>query len=127
MESAHVGGAGGRRPRSHRVRVTRASEATQPCEPIEPTEPGEWSGGAAVDRDDIFGVRRAMELLPEDRWDAFLHRWAQLGDRCEYDLTLLRADVLQEAEECGDGALATAWSTIALAMSTYLDWRSGAA
>jgi hypothetical protein len=74
----------------------------------------------------MFGVRRALELLPEARWDAFLHRWAQLGDRCEYDLTILRVDVIQEAADCGDETLAAAWGTIALAMSSYLEWRDGA-
>jgi hypothetical protein len=82
-------------------------------------------GDEPVDRNDIFGVRRALELLPDDRWDAFLHRWAQLGDRCEYDLNLLRADVIQEADDCPDESTAAAWATIALAMSTYLEWRSG--
>jgi hypothetical protein len=82
--------------------------------------------GEPVDRDDIFGVRRALGLLPDDRWDAFLHRWAQLGDQCEYDLNLLRADVIQEADDCRDEAMAAAWATIALAMSSYLEWRADA-
>ena len=87
-------------------------------------EPAETGAPLPVDRDDIFGVRRALDLLPDDRWDAFLHRWAQLGDQCEYDLNLLRADVIQEVDDCPDEVTAAAWATIALAMSSYLEWRS---
>jgi len=89
---------------------------------------GELRSGSApparVDRDDIFGVRRALAILPEDKWDAFLQRWAQLGDRCEYDLALIRADVAEEADECRDALMAAAWGTVAGAMTSYLAWRS---
>src|SRR5690349_6963624 len=59
-------------------------------------------GRAGFDRDDIFGLRRAMASLPESLRDSLMRRWALLGARCEYDLSLVHADIRQEAEECHD-------------------------
>jgi hypothetical protein len=109
-----------------------AGETFEPVHPSEATvlevapDPRPSPPVGRVDREDIFGVRRALATLPEHRWDAFLHRWAQLGDRCEYDLRLIRAAALQEAEEQrkADSELAGAWATVAGAMSGYLTWRA---
>ena len=80
-----------------------------------------------VDREDIFGVRRALGRLPEPLWDRFMQRWAELGATCEYDLNLLRVDVLREASASRDiePRLADAWSTVAAAMNSYVAWRAG--
>jgi hypothetical protein len=78
------------------------------------------------DSDDIFGLRRALAGLPAPLGDRFISRWAQLGAQCEYDVRLVRMDVLREANESEvlEPDLATAWSTVAAAMTSYLAWRS---
>jgi hypothetical protein len=79
-----------------------------------------------VDRDDIFGVRHALEALPDNRRDGFLQRWAQIGDGCEYDLHLVRNAAVREVRDnrSHDPALADAWTTVSSAMATYLAWRA---
>jgi hypothetical protein len=80
-------------------------------------------GAAGFDRDDIFGLRRAMAGLPESPRDSLMRRWALIGARCEYDVSLVHADVRQEAEECDDPWLAQAWLTIEEAIKNYLAWK----
>ena len=107
-------------------------------ERFEPVQTVDWSAlevqdpgtalteGNEVDRDDIFGVRHALEALPDDRRDGFLQRWAQIGDRCEYDLHLVRNAAVREVREnrsC-DPALADAWTTVSSSMAAYLAWRA---
>jgi hypothetical protein len=78
------------------------------------------------DREDIFGVRRVLAALPAPLADRFMERWAQFGARCEYDVRLVRMDVLREVNEAEDRdpALAVAWATVAAAMTSYLAWRA---
>jgi hypothetical protein len=79
-----------------------------------------------VDRDDIFGLRRALATLPEPDRDRFLQRWSEMADRCEYDVNLVRTIVVREARDCRgrDPVLADAWTTVGAAMAAYLAWRS---
>jgi hypothetical protein len=79
-----------------------------------------------VDRNDIFGLRQALDALPDGHRDLFIQQWAQIADRCEYDLTLIRTAVLRQARECRfrDADLADAWTTVGAAMAAYLAWRS---
>ena len=79
-----------------------------------------------VDRNDIFGVRRALDSLPEPRRESFLQRWAIIGDQCEYDVNLIRTTVVREARATcrRDPDLAAAWTTVGSAMAAYLAWRS---
>jgi hypothetical protein len=82
-----------------------------------------------VDRNDIFGLRRALGALPESHQDRFLQQWSQIADTCEYDVNLVRTAVLRQARESRtrDPGLADAWTTVSAAMATYLAWRSGRA
>jgi hypothetical protein len=52
-----------------------------------------------------------------------MRRWAFLGSRCEYDVSLVQADVWHEAAECRNPWLAEAWLMIAEAMTRYLAWK----
>ena len=110
-----------------------AGETFEPVRAVEPEtlEVGPMTArqylAGKVDREDIFGVRRALDGLAERLWDRFLQCWAELGAACEYDLNLLRVEVLREASASRDvePRLADAWSTIAAAMSSYIAWRAG--
>jgi hypothetical protein len=79
-----------------------------------------------VDRNDIFGVRRALDALQEPHRQSFLHRWSIIGDQCEYDVNLIRTAVVREARATRrrDPDLAAAWTTVSSAMAAYLAWRS---
>jgi hypothetical protein len=116
--------------------ATRAGyEAGETFEPMHTVEPETLEVGSVtarqylagkVDREDIFGLRRALDRLPEHFWDGFMQRWAELGATCEYDLGIVRVDVLREASASRDiePRLASAWSTVAAAMSSYVAWRA---
>jgi hypothetical protein len=82
-----------------------------------------------VDRNDIFGLRQALAMLPDARRDLFIQQWAQIADRCEYDLHLVRTAVVRQAREyrSRDTDLADAWTTVGAAMAAYLAWRSNRA
>ncbi|MCJ7673447.1 MAG: hypothetical protein MUP67_15595, partial [Acidimicrobiia bacterium] len=43
------------------------------------------------DPDDIFGVRRALDTLPEHRWDDFFSTWGTLAETCELDPRRMQA------------------------------------
>ena len=79
-----------------------------------------------VDRNDIFGVRRVLDSLPEPQREAFLQRWSIIGDQCEYDVNLIRTAAVREARATRrrDPELAAAWTTVSAAMAAYLAWRS---
>jgi hypothetical protein len=78
-----------------------------------------------VDRDDIFGLRRAWAALPEQDWERFLAQWVQLTESCGYHVPSIEALAAVEAEHWRDldPAVAQAWSTISAAMSVYLAWK----
>jgi hypothetical protein len=82
-----------------------------------------------VDRNDIFGLRRALGALPDTHQDRFLEQWSRIADNCEYDVNLVRTAVVRQARESRtrDPGLADAWTTVSAAMATYLAWRSGRA
>ncbi|HZP29556.1 MAG TPA: hypothetical protein VFC99_11435 [Acidimicrobiia bacterium] len=106
-------------------------------ETFEPVRVADWDvldvaeHGAApaevgrIDRDDIFGLRRALAPLPDDDRETFLQQWSEIGLRCEYDVTLVRTAVVRAAHEARTRAprLADAWATVAAAMAGYLAWR----
>jgi hypothetical protein len=79
-----------------------------------------------VDLDDMFGLRRALSALPERFHDAFVARWVQLGGRCEYDVDALSVEARNESDRWRrrEPALASAWSTVSIAMSRYVAWRT---
>jgi hypothetical protein len=79
-----------------------------------------------VDLDDMFGLRRALAMLPERLHDAFVERWVQLGGRCDYDVHALSVETRNESDHWRrrEPALASAWATVAIAMSRYVAWRS---
>jgi hypothetical protein len=81
-----------------------------------------------VDLDDMFGLRRALAVLPERLHDAFVQRWVQLGGRCDYDVRALSVETRNESDHWRrrEPALASAWATVAVAMSRYVAWRSHA-
>jgi hypothetical protein len=74
----------------------------------------------------MFGLRRAMAALPERLHDRFVERWVQLGGRCEYDVHSLSVETRNESDHWRrrEPALASAWATVAIAMSRYVAWRS---
>jgi hypothetical protein len=78
------------------------------------------------DPNDIFGLRRALELLPETEWDRFIARWSEIGECCDYDLVSIRADVEDEAEALRDrdSAHGRAWAVVSVAMRAYFVWRA---
>ncbi|HZP27571.1 MAG TPA: hypothetical protein VFC99_01350 [Acidimicrobiia bacterium] len=81
---------------------------------------------AGYDPDDIFGVRRALECLPERHHDQFFDRWIALTERCGFDVVRIHAEVRAElaAGAAGPAAFAGAWATVDDAMAGYLDWRA---
>ena len=86
---------------------------------------------AAYDPDDMFGLRRALAVLPERRHDEFFDRWTALSEQCGYELHRLRGAVADEAgilrtrPDRTGRELGAAWSVVADAMAGYLDWRAG--
>ncbi len=78
------------------------------------------------DPNDIFGLRRALALLPETEWDGFIARWSEIGERCDYDLVSIRADVEDEAEAQREleARHARAWAVVSAAMRAYFVWRA---
>jgi hypothetical protein len=89
------------------------------------------SGSEAVgfDRDDIFGLRRAWGVLPEQDCERFLAQWVQITESCGYDVPSIEALAAVEAEHWRDldPVVSQAWSTISAAMSVYLAWRDNEA
>jgi hypothetical protein len=81
------------------------------------------------DPDDIFGVRRALDTLPEHRWDDFFSTWGQLAETCELDPRRMQASAAREAttaagSDPADAGLANAWQTVSDAMRSYLEWKT---
>jgi hypothetical protein len=81
---------------------------------------------ARVDLDDVFGLRRALAMLPDAHRDLFIQQWSQIAARCEYDVNLVRTAVVRQAREYRfrDPELGDAWTTVGAAMGAYLAWRS---
>jgi hypothetical protein len=79
------------------------------------------------DPDDMFGVRRALGVIPAGDHDRFFDRWISLTEDCDLDVrriqTAVRA-VRAEPRLDADG-LADAWATVDGAITAYLGWRSG--
>jgi hypothetical protein len=82
--------------------------------------------GTSYDPDDIFGVRKALRILPEPQHDAFFDRWIALTEACNFDVPgILAAVRLQRAvSRPGAPGLDAAWSTVDEAITGYLDWRA---
>lgn len=83
---------------------------------------------AGVDLDDMFGLRRALRLLPERRWDDFFSAWARIAETCELDVERMQAMVAWAAGALDryaatDDELSAAWETVSAAMRAYLGWR----
>jgi hypothetical protein len=74
----------------------------------------------------MFGFRRALSSLPERFHDAFVERWVHLGGRCDYDVDALSIETRNESDHWRrrEPVLSSAWSTVAIAMSRYVAWRS---
>lgn len=80
------------------------------------------------DLDDMFGIRRALGVLPPDRWDEFFATWAEVAEVCDLDIGQMQVLAALGAS-CPDGAAADrhlvgAWRTVSDAMASYLLWRS---
>ena len=81
------------------------------------------------DLDDMFGIRRALHMLPEHLWDDFFSAWAEIANACALDLERMQAVAARRAIVAGgrdavDGELSNAWGTVSAAMSSYLAWRT---
>ena len=80
------------------------------------------------DPEDIFGLRRALQCLPEESRDVFLARWVELGERTDCNIEAIYAGVRETVREYalleGGDRMGAAWSIVASAMGAYLEWRA---
>jgi hypothetical protein len=80
-----------------------------------------------VDLDDMFGVRRALALLPERLHDVFIDNWRALTEAHPGNVVAIRAAVARRATRpFADGVsdpCAAAWKLVSDAMTNYLAWR----
>lgn len=81
-----------------------------------------------INPDDLFGVREALQTVPETSWDDFFVRWAALAESTSADLAQLQVAAKREAcwrsfRAGPDDPLAVAWSRVSETMARYLDWR----
>ena len=82
-----------------------------------------------VDLDDMFGVRRALEALPESLRDGFLDQWRALTESKNNNLAAIRTVAARNAEyqAIRDGdqdPVAAAWRIVNEAMTRYLAWNA---
>lgn len=80
------------------------------------------------DGDDLFGVRRALEVLPVAAWEQFLFEWRSLTELADFDVHALDVVVRRQARrraryEGTDDPFAEAWHIVADATAQYLAWR----
>ncbi len=80
-----------------------------------------------VDLDDILGVRRALDALPEDLRDDFVEEWYELTQSSDYEVAAIHAAVTREMRRrtLRDGyesPMTAAWRHIGEAMTRYLAW-----
>jgi hypothetical protein len=79
---------------------------------------------SAYDPDDMFGVRRALAVLPTEAHDRFFDRWVVLTEDADYDVRRIHAAVRVERAAPASDGLGPAWVTVDDAITAYLGWRS---
>ena len=82
-----------------------------------------------VDLDDMFGVRRALETLPEPLHDGFLDQWRGLTESRNGNVAAIHTAVTREAKhralrDSNYDPIGIAWRHISEAMTLYLAWRA---
>lgn len=83
------------------------------------------------DADDMFGVRRALEILPASSWEQFLFEWRSLTEVADFDVDALNVAIRRQARrrsryEGSNDPIAAAWSIVADATARYVRSRSDA-
>lgn len=81
-----------------------------------------------LDLDDIFGVRRATEVLPMALRDTFFDDWRTLTETRLNDVTALHSAATRQAAQRAlrngiDDPLTVAWRAVSQAMTRYLAWK----
>lgn len=88
---------------------------------------------SAIDLDDMFGVRRALESLPDHLWDEFFSTWGEIADACALDVERMQAlaairATSPEGAAARDHLARAQWvgarRTVSDAMGSYLLWRA---
>ena len=78
--------------------------------------------------EDLFGLRRALNGLPEELRDVLLARLVELGERTDCDVEAIRSGAREAAREYalveGADRLCVAWCSVVSAIGSYLEWRA---
>ena len=82
-----------------------------------------------VDLDDMFGVRGALAVLPQELHETLLEEWTALVNASDNDVEALEGAVARAtnhhiARARAYDPLVAAWRRIADSMNRYLAWRS---
>ncbi|HSO96310.1 MAG TPA: hypothetical protein VLV81_09745 [Acidimicrobiia bacterium] len=84
-------------------------------------------GALGYDAEDMFGVRRALEILPVSSWDQFLFEWRSLTEVADFDVYALDAVIRRQARrrshyEGTNDPVAAAWTIVTDATARYVAW-----